>query len=280
MTDGPHPHLDGEPQDEPRGEPMFVGYLDGMPRRTRTAMRGVVLGVFVAVAASAAALTSAQLPFDASGYDLIAVRTFEGVVRVDPHPTIELDIPAAAGEGLRAFVVNLGKFSARGALKEADGKRARLRGKLVYRGDQVMIELLPWSVEVLGEGEGAGEAAAAKDHAGEAVEALGEVTLVGEIVDSKCYYGVMNPGNLKPHRGCAVRCISGGIPPVLVVRSEARGETSVRYVLLVGPDGAPINDAILDRVAEPVQARGALERHDDMWVLRVDPSEITRIPSG
>ena len=90
----------------------------------------------------------------------------------------------------------------------------------------------------------------------------------------------MNPGNLKPHRGSAVRCISGGIPPVLVVRSEAGGETSVRYVLLVGPDGAPINDAILDRVAEPVQARGALERHDDMWVLRVDPSEITRIPSG
>ena len=75
MTEGSHPPLDGEPQDEPRGEPMFVGYLDGMPRRTRTAMRGVVLGVFVAVAASAAALTSAQLPFDASGYDLIAVRT-------------------------------------------------------------------------------------------------------------------------------------------------------------------------------------------------------------
>ena len=280
MTEGSHPPLDGEPQDESRDEPMFVGYLDGMPRRTRAAMRGVVLGVFAAVAVAASALTSAQLPFDASGYDLIAVRTFEGVVRVDPHPTIELDIPAAAGEGVRAFVVNLGKFSARGALKEADGKRARLRGKLVYRGDQVMIELLPWSVEVLGEGEGAGEAAAAKDHAGEAVEALGEVTLVGEIVDSKCYYGVMNPGNLKPHRGCAVRCISGGIPPVLVVRSEARGETSVRYVLLVGPDGAPINDAILDRVAEPVQARGALQRHDDMWVLRVDPSEITRIPSG
>lgn len=284
MTEGTQQTTGGEPQEESRGEPMFVGYLDGMPRRTRTAMRGVVLGVFVAVAASAAALTSAQLPFDASGYDLIAVRTFEGVVRVDPHPTIELDIPAAAGEGVRAFVVNLGKFSARGALEVADGKRARLRGKLVYRGDQVMIELLPWSVEVLGEEEvlGEGEAAgeAAKDHAGEAVEALGEVTLVGEIVDSKCYYGVMNPGNLKPHRGCAVRCISGGIPPVLVVRSEAGGATSVRYVLLVGPDGAPINDAILDRVAEPVQARGALERHDDMWVLRVDPSEITRIPSG
>ena len=159
---------------------------------------------------------------------------------------------------------NLGKFSARGALEEADGKRARLRGKLVYRGDQVMIELLPWSVEVLGEGESAGDVAAASAHPGETVEAHGEVTLVGEIVDSKCYYGVMNPGNLKPHRGCAVRCISGGIPPVLLVRSEAAGETSVRYVLLVGPDGAPINEAILDRVAEMlIISIGALDVPDE-----------------
>ena len=82
MTEGSHPPLDGEPQAEPRDQPLIVGYLDGMPRRTRAAMRGVVLGVFAAVAVAASALTSAQLPFDASGYDLIAVRTFEGVVRV------------------------------------------------------------------------------------------------------------------------------------------------------------------------------------------------------
>jgi hypothetical protein len=34
---------------------------------------------------------------------------------------------------------------------------------------------------------------------------LGEVQLTGEIVDSKCYFGVMNPGNGKVHRDCAVR---------------------------------------------------------------------------
>jgi len=40
---------------------------------------------------------------------------------------------------------------------------------------------------------------------------------VGEIVDSKCL-GVMTPGQLTTHRACAIRCISGGIPPVLHVR--------------------------------------------------------------
>ena len=129
-----------------------------------------------------------------------------------------------------------------------------------------MVEVQPETIEDLGVSEVALSAME-----------LGEATLRGEIVDSKCYLGVMKPGNLKTHRACAVRCISGGIPPVLVVRSEEGGATSVRYVLLVGPDGEPINEAILDRVAEPVQARGALERHDDLWVLRVDPAEITRV---
>jgi hypothetical protein len=35
---------------------------------------------------------------------------------------------------------------------------------------------------------------------------LGEFDLVGEIVDSKCYLGNMNPGNGKVRRDCAVRC--------------------------------------------------------------------------
>ena len=43
---------------------------------------------------------------------------------------------------------------------------------------------------------------------------LDTFTLIGEIVDSKRYLGVMNPGNGKVHRDCAVRCLSGGIPPI------------------------------------------------------------------
>ena len=58
---------------------------------------------------------------------------------------------------------------------------------------------------------------------------LGEVTIIGEIVDSKCYLGVMNPGRTKVHRDCATRCISGGIPPMLV--------TADATYLLVGTDG-------------------------------------------
>ena len=38
---------------------------------------------------------------------------------------------------------------------------------------------------------------------------LGNAVLRGEITDPKCLLGVMNPGQGKPHRDCAVRCIAG-----------------------------------------------------------------------
>jgi hypothetical protein len=53
-------------------------------------------------------------------------------------------------------------------------------------------------------------------------EDLGAFTLVGEIVDSKCYLGIMNPGETNPHRECAALCIGGGIPP-LIIAHDADG---------------------------------------------------------
>jgi hypothetical protein len=99
--------------------------------------------------------------------------------------------------------------------------------------------------------------------------------LAGEIVDSKCFFGVMNPGELKPHRACAVRCISGGIPPVLCVR-DAAGRAC--YFWLVGPEGEPIGRALLDFVAEPVLVEGEVRRRGEELVLYTDPRGVRRIP--
>ena len=104
-------------------------------------------------------------------------------------------------------------------------------------------------------------------------ESLGQQTLVGEIVDSKCYLGVMNPGQLTPHRACAVRCISGGIPPVLLVRQKAGPPL---YFLLVSSDGRAVNKQVLDMVAEPVQITGDVERQGELLVLRADPQTYRR----
>ena len=106
-------------------------------------------------------------------------------------------------------------------------------------------------------------------------ENLGRQTLVGEIVDSKCYLGVMNPGQLTPHRACAVRCISGGIPPLLLVRPKTGPPL---YFLLVSGDGHAVNKEVLDMVAEPVQVTGDVERQGELLVLRADPKTFRRAP--
>jgi hypothetical protein len=103
---------------------------------------------------------------------------------------------------------------------------------------------------------------------------LGHQTLSGEIVDSKCYLGVMNPGQLTPHRACAVRCISGGIPPVLLVRQN---NGPPLYFLLVSSDGRMVNRQVLDMVAQPVQISGEVIRQGELMILRADPQTYRRI---
>jgi hypothetical protein len=93
-------------------------------------------------------------------------------------------------------------------------------------------------------------------------------------VDSKCFLGVMNPGQLTPHRACAIRCISGGVPPVLLVRQKAGPAT---YLLLVSDDGKPVNKQVLELVAEPVEITGEVERQGELLILKADPTTYRRV---
>ena len=111
---------------------------------------------------------------------------------------------------------------------------------------------------------------------GAAPESLGTHTLAGEIVDSKCFLGVMKPGELKTHRACATRCISGGVPPVLLVRKR---DGTALYLVLIATDGGAVNDRVLDLVAEPVEITGEVLRYGDLLVLRSDPETYERFAS-
>ena len=84
----------------------------------------------------------------------------------------------------------------------------------------------------------------------------------------------MKPGNLKPHRACATRCISGGVPPLLLIRGA---EGHANYLWLASTDGGTVNGAILDLVAEPVEMTGRLVRYDNLLVLFADPQTYERL---
>src|SRR6185369_14979761 len=124
-----------------------------------------------------------------------------------------------------------GKHGAQTAVAGLDGKMIKLRGTLIHRDSIEMIEVAAGSVQVIGQ-----DAASAP-----ASEDLGRQSLTGEIVDSKCYLGVMNPGHTKPHRECASLCIRGGIPPLFVVK-DADGRDV--HLWLVSETGEPINQQV------------------------------------
>ena len=152
------------------------------------------------------------------------------------------------------------------ALAPFDGQSVTLKGTLIYRGSQTMIEVVTDSIHF-----------DKKNSAAPALPKtipLGRQTLTGEIVDSKCFLGVMNPGQLTPHRACAIRCLSGGIPPVLLVRQK---NGPAIYLLLVSADGQPVNQQVLDLVAEPVAITGEVERQGELLILRADPATYRRV---
>jgi hypothetical protein len=213
---------------------FFVGYLP-MPGGLKKVVRRVVITLGGLAIAAAAVLVAGQHPFDASTFEFQQYREFKGTLIAEPYPA--LLIP---GQGLPWLLVGPGKHGV-GDLREFNGREVRLKGERIFRGDDQMIELQPGSLI-------AGEAAASLT----ALDELGTVQWTGEIVDSKCFFGVMNPGNGKVHRDCAARCIGGGIPPAFLVR-DANGRS---MTVLLGR----WQRAQLDHVAEPVTIRGRLVR--------------------
>ena len=242
---------------------FYVGYLDRAPAHLGRFVHRRVLLILALAGLVAAGLAASMSPFSAAVFEFGTEREFEGILVEHPVPALLVARPGDRDETSRYLLTTFGKHGAAEAVRGMGIARVRLKGTLVHRDDRTMIELADDGIEVLG------EAPTFVDTA----EDLGVRTFVGEIVDSKCYLGVMKPGNLKPHRACAVRCIAGGVPPVLLVRDA---EGSATYLVLVGPDGGAVNDAVLDRIAEPVSVTGRVVRRDDLLFLHADPAEIRR----
>jgi hypothetical protein len=251
---------------------FYVGYLPYAPEGLAKRMRKVILLLLGITAAIAFILVFSQNPFYPSVFEFGTVRSFEGVIREKPYPHLQVKHPGG-GEGKPVYssfyLVDFGKFGAEAAVKGLDGKAVRLNGALIYRDGQTMIEIAEGGISPRVETPPPAQLYPPGTSSG-------RFELTGEIVDSKCYLGVMNPGHLKPHAACAVRCISGGIPPLFVVQN-ANGATS--YFLLVGEDGKTVNQAVLSKIAVPLRITGEVfsAGQDNLLLLKADPRTFERL---
>lgn len=258
---------------------FYIGYLPRAPRDTAKRVRRAVVIFVIGAALAAVLFVWGQRKFPVAVFEFQQYREFEGTVRERPYPAL---VVARPGEGLsnngeraasQFLLVGEGKHGAHAAVSGFDGQRVKLRGALIYRDGEAMIEVVPRSVQRLNSNHSEARENEIRVSAAHAQD-LGVLTLVGEIVDGKCYLGVMNPGSSKPHRDCAVRCISGGAPPLFIAHDA---DDATASLLLVSANGEPVNRAVLDFVAEPVEITGRVLRDGEQLYLRADLPSYRRV---
>jgi hypothetical protein len=230
------------------------------PGAARLVRRAVAVSLVLGLAAAASFAVS-QRPLASSRFDYGHVQTFEGFLTTHPAPSL---LVASADGWERYWLVSRGKFGAAHAIGERRDGYVRVEGTLVVREPWRMIELA--SADVTDVAHDA-PAPAPSVH----VSTPTPVRVRGEIVDSKCFLGVMNPGERIVHRDCAIRCLSGGIPAMFSFR-DAQGVHHL--ALLIAAHGAHPEPALGSRAGQPIVLSGSLYRLGaaEVLVAAADPS--------
>lgn len=254
---------------------FYVGYLPKAPTGIARTVRLVVVILLTDVLIIAFALTRFERGFSTSQFEYGTLTEVEGQLLRSPVPTLRVQVGNdATGQPIykSILLVNFLKFGAEPLLEAYTQKGVseseslvRLRGTLIYHDGLTVMELTEQEQALLAIKK------AKKPLPAVQKSRLGTVQLTGEIVDPKCYFGAMKPGESKPHRDCAIRCISGGIPPVFVLKNEQGVAT---YLFLTDKQGHPVNEQILNYVAVPVRLRGNLQKINEWMVLQIDPDQI------
>lgn len=249
---------------KPMNDEFYIGYLPKAPAATARHVRRVVVALAAGVLAAGVAL-ALVLPHLGEGvFEFGRVRDFRGVVRCDAASG-----PRLSDAEVDYLLVGPGKHGAV-EICGANGQTVTLSGTLITRDGRRLIETAGSARELANGLVQAAVAGVAKD-SGEPSVSLGTMTLTGEIVDPKCYFGVMNPGEGRAHRACAMLCLRGGITPVFVARDRA-GATA--HLLITGPRGEPITEELLRWVGEGVAGTGEVVRTGRWLTWRLDPATL------
>ena len=238
----------------PDRDDFYVGYLP-VPWGHSRALRIIVPLTLWVFAVTAGVLAFTQRAPGDGVWDTTEVRTWSGVIREAPYPFLETD------DG-PLLLVEVGKLGSQDRVAGLDGVHAEVSGWSLTRGDRRMIELEPGEAAI----SPLEDRSSATPSAARVVKT--DATIIGEIVDSKCFLGAMKPGNGKGHKACAILCISGGIPPVVVGQDDS-GKPTWAILVIEGHTGPSLPAGWLDRVAEPVQLRGRMSDHHGLPVLVV-----------
>ncbi len=258
---------------------FYIGWQAQAPASITHHIKRVLGLLFAIMIVIGLLLARNQKKFSTANFEFGSLTQVTGFYFNKPVPSIKVE-HGTDRFGNKTYVtiplVGFGKFGAEGVmdvLQKEQGtslnqKELTLRGTLLYNDGKLLMQIDANDQPLITVGKMADIASIPVQ------KEIGTVKFRGEIVDPKCFFGVMKPGEGKVHKDCAIRCIRGGIPPVLRVQNE-KGEAN--YYLLVGPHGEKMNEAVKDLVAEPVEIEARAVQQGDWIILYTGKEKMKQI---
>ena len=201
---------------------FYIGWMANAPKSFAKFIKKYLVALLPVVIALAGLLALSQKKFAAGNFEFGQLTELKGIYFNSPVPCIKVingkDIWGNVSY-MTIPLIGYGKHGADGIITDIEKeknislnqKEVTLKGTLLYNDGKTLMQidkndnpLIKISTAVISP-----EFLPKKKD-------LGIQTMKGEIVDPKCFFGVMKPGEGKPHKDCAIRCILGGMPPVLV----------------------------------------------------------------
>lgn len=250
---------------------FYIGWMQAAPDSFAKHVKKIVLLMGLLVVVLGIALALQQRKFSNAVFEYGTLTEVTGIYQSYPVPSIKV-ISKTDANGQVSYItmplVGYGKFGAQGIIQKLEQEKGfkfhqhllTVKGTLICNDGKSLLQ-------IDGNDNPLVTVQTSMSPVKPIIQELGNTELIGEILDPKCYFGVMKPGHGKPHKDCAIRCIAGGISPVFYVRQRDAGPL---YYLLLNEKGEPINDFVKDFVADPVKLQARAIQYDDWIILFVD----------
>ena len=256
---------------ENKKEEFYVGYLNAMGKKTKRTVRLFVFFALLAVLLVAGVFALYQQPASNSRFDFDSTTSVEGTYYEKPYPLLRVELGSEQYKDI--VLLGFGKSGAQPYLskakekkKDLNGQPMRIEGNLLYYNGKSLLQITDeQQIELL-------ETRGQEKELTESEAVLME--LDGEIIDPKCYFGVMKPGFGKIHRSCASLCIAGGIPPVWLNRTDSGDE---EYFLITDLKGNAIHKDLLPYIGQASKVEGAVHQKGGWSYLALDVKKIEKV---
>ena len=249
---------------------FYIGYVDELGPRTKKLLKKFVFGALGALLIGGFLFAFFQKPASTSAFDFDTPTKISGTYFEAPYPMLRVEL--AENTYKSVLLLGFGKLGANPYLDDIKKKEGKLNGKhlavegnLIYYNGKTLLQIDDSQKISLNQEKGETTIE---------INSLGKMEITGEIVDPKCYFGVMKPGYGKIHRSCAALCIAGGIPPVLV---SSEGTSPSPYFLLTDLKGTPLHKDILPYIGQPLKLAGEAYKIGDWYSLRIDVSKAQKL---